>query len=72
MRFVVIPELRGRWAWELRDSASRVLATSAMSFGSRETALASIQEFRTKVCSASYCEVGVATDVAEDEAGRAK
>ena len=47
MKFVVIPELRGRWSWELRIG-DKVLASSAMSFGSRQLALVSIQEFRSK------------------------
>ncbi|RYH63636.1 MAG: hypothetical protein EON54_07715 [Alcaligenaceae bacterium] len=47
MKFVVIPELRGRWRWEFRNQ-DRVLASSAMSFGSREMALVSIKEFRNK------------------------
>ncbi|RZL88945.1 MAG: hypothetical protein EOP76_16770 [Variovorax sp.] len=47
MKFVVVPELRGRWSWELRVG-DEILATSAMSFGSRQLALVSIQEFRSK------------------------
>lgn len=48
MKFLVFPELGGRWSWELRDSKSKVIAASAMSFGSREMALVSIKEFRQK------------------------
>lgn len=48
MKFLVFPELRGRWSWELRDPKGKVIATSAMSFGSREMALVSIKEFRCK------------------------
>ena len=47
MKFVVIPELRGRWRWELRNGDD-VIASSAMSFGTREMALVSIKEFRHK------------------------
>lgn len=47
MKFVVIPELKGRWRWELR-SGDEVLGCSAMSFGSHQMALVSIKEFRHK------------------------
>ena len=47
MKFVVVPELRGRWSWELRHG-DQVIASSAMSFGSRQMALVSIRDFRAK------------------------
>lgn len=56
MKFVVLPELRGRWSWELRDPADRIVAKSAMSFGSRQLALVSIQEFRAKAPRSSVCD----------------
>ncbi len=48
MKFLVFPELRGRWSWELRDAKGKVVAASAMSFGSQQMALLSIREFRSK------------------------
>jgi hypothetical protein len=45
MKFVLVPEIRGRWTWELRSLDGRATATSAMSFGSQQAALASIQAF---------------------------
>ena len=58
MRFVVVPELRGRWSWELRDAASQLVAASALSFVSRQRALAGIREFRASVARMSMDEVG--------------
>lgn len=47
MKFVLLPELRGRWSWQLRH-ADQILAASAMSFGSRQMALVSIRDFSSK------------------------
>jgi hypothetical protein len=49
MKFVLVPELRGRWTWELRSLDGRAAAASAMSFASPELALASIQAFRNGI-----------------------
>ena len=49
MKFVLVPELRGRWTWELRSVDGQPAARSAMSFGSSQQALTSIQAFRNVV-----------------------
>lgn len=49
MRFVLIPELGGRWSWVLRNSNGEAVCQSQLSFGTREKAIAAIQEFRLKV-----------------------
>lgn len=72
MKFVVLPELRGRWSWELRDPSGKVLATSAMSFGSRQMAMVSIQEFRHKAPRSSvYDASGKWLEAEADEAREA-
>ena len=57
MKFVVLPQLRGSWSWELRQG-DRVVATSAMHFGSRQMALVSIREFRAKAPRAPVYDQG--------------
>ena len=49
MKFVVVPELRGRWSWELKDDDGSVLSRSTMSYGDREQALKVIQAMRREV-----------------------
>jgi uncharacterized protein YegP (UPF0339 family) len=56
MRYVVIPQLRGRWIWELRNPAGETLCTSASSFISRERAFDAIQEVRAKAHAAGIVE----------------
>lgn len=46
MKFVLVPELRNRWSWELRQKDGVLLATSAMSFANRERTVADIHQFR--------------------------
>ena len=49
MKFVVIPELRGRWVWELKDDDGCVISRSTMSYGNREQVLVVIQAMRRAV-----------------------
>ena len=52
MKFVVIPELRGRWVWELKDDDGCVLSRSTLSYGDRDQALRVIQTLRRSVVKA--------------------
>lgn len=59
MKFVVIPELKGRWVWELRSSEGPPISKSPNSFGSKADALAAIDELRRAVSKAgTYDLVG--------------
>lgn len=49
MRFVLVPELGERWFWALRNSNGEAVCQSQFSFGTRENAIAAIQEVRQKV-----------------------
>lgn len=56
MRFVVIPQARGRWTWELRDSAGDAVCKSAGSYISQERAIAAIQDMRRIAPSANVID----------------
>jgi hypothetical protein len=58
MKFVLVPELRGRWTWELRSVDGQAAARSAMSFSSPQQALTSIQAFRNVVPGLSVEKAG--------------
>lgn len=49
MRFVIIPELKGRWVWELRTAEGVPVARSPMAFSEKAQALAMIQQVRLAV-----------------------
>lgn len=56
MRFVVIPQPRGRWTWELRDATGSTVCESAGSYISRERAIAVIQDMRRIAPSANVID----------------
>jgi len=74
MKFVVIPELRGRWIWELKDDDGRTLSRSTMSYGDREQALKVIQAMRRAVLKAPIIDPlgGLCEDPAAPGTGHAK
>jgi len=45
MKFVLVPELQGRWRWELR-SEGVAIASSTASFENQQLAYASVEEFQ--------------------------
>ncbi|WP_405054681.1 DUF1508 domain-containing protein [Variovorax sp. UMC13] len=49
MRFVVVPELGGRWTWVMRDGDGNQIAKSSLSWLDRDEALRAIEVIRAKV-----------------------
>lgn len=56
MKFVLLQELGGRWSWELREPDGKLVAVSAMGFGSRQMAIESIWEFRGRAPRSQVCD----------------
>ena len=56
MRFVVIPQPRGRWTWELRDATGKTVCESSGSYISQERAIAAIQDMRRIAPSATVID----------------
>lgn len=52
MKFVIIPELRGRWSWELRNAEGLAISRSVASYGERAQVERAIQALRRCVASA--------------------
>jgi len=52
MRFVIVPELKGRWSWELRDAEGKALSRSTASYGDRTQVERAIETLRRDVLSA--------------------
>ena len=49
MRFVVIPEAKNRWVWELRSAQDFLVLRSPASFTAKSLALAQIEALRRAV-----------------------
>lgn len=63
MKFVIIPELKGRWIWELRTADGVAVARSPQTFGEKAQAIAMIQKVRLAVHRARvYDPVGASMD----------
>lgn len=59
MKFVVIPELKGRWVWELRSPEGPAVSRSPMSFATKAETIAAIDAIRRAVSRAgTYDLVG--------------
>lgn len=56
MKFVLLQELGGRWSWELREPDGKLVAVSAMGFGSRKAAIENIRQFRSKAPRSPVCD----------------
>lgn len=52
MKFVIVPELRGRWSWELRDADGSAISRSVASYSDRAQAERAIQALRRSVAQA--------------------
>lgn len=52
MKFVIIPELRDRWSWELRNAEGDAISRSATSYGARVQVEHAIQALRRGVANA--------------------
>lgn len=63
MKFVVIPELKGRWVWELRSPEGPPVSKSPRSFATKAEAMAAIDALRRAVSKAgTYDLVGAQLD----------
>lgn len=63
MRFVLVPEVGGRWLWVLRDTNGDAVCQSESTFGTRERAIQAIQEIRETVRQAKvFDSLGTPTD----------
>lgn len=52
MKFVIIPELRDRWSWELRDAEGTAISRSVGSYSERVQVEHAIQALRRGVANA--------------------
>lgn len=49
MKFVVIPELKGRWLWELRGTDDPLISKSRVSYATKAEAMAAINLVKSKI-----------------------
>lgn len=63
MKFVVVPELKGRWIWEFRSEDGASIARSPESFSGKDQAVAAIKAVRRAASKAGvYDLVGARLD----------
>lgn len=57
MKFVVLPELKGRWVWELRSSEGPIVSKSPRSFATKAETIAAIDTIWRAVSRAGTCDL---------------